>query len=463
MSILRQKTAPVREKRIGALSAWSGTLATLATESASGDLDQRVRTYAQDMASDVEHALELLQTIEGLAIVVHGPAGCASALHKGGSAYWTTTNLNERDSIMGADVKLRKAILDAHRLYAPKAIAVVATPVVAINNDDIDTVVENLREELALPVFAVWTDGFRSKVGSTGQDVAVHALAKNVLPLRRRAEGAHVDILSIAESRADIDSFRALLQRIGVESVVFPRYGSIAEASKVAEARASVALDPDTAEYSGLALEDSLGIPFVRAGAPVGIEGTGRWLRTVAALLGLEAEAETVAETETARLTEIVRTAAIEGTRVYVSLPPSQAFAFLGLARELGLLVVGIKTPWIASRHGAEIEGVDPETPVLVGEGQFFEEANLLERLRPDLYIATGAPPVHALRLGIPVLDLEDQPILGWSGVERIALGVERALANTSLSRFLAEDADGPYDPSWLKKSIHWYIKHEVK
>ena len=68
------RTPPVREKRRGAIAAYSGTVGALLREAGSGGLAQRVRTYAEDHASDLQRAIALLRGIEGLGIVVHGPA-----------------------------------------------------------------------------------------------------------------------------------------------------------------------------------------------------------------------------------------------------------------------------------------------------------------------------------------------------------------------------------------------------
>ena len=150
----------------------------------------------------------------------------------------------------------------------------------------------------------------------------------------------------------------------------------------------------------------------------------------------------------------------------------ASAFAFLGLAQELGLEVVGVKVPWIAARHGKALQDLDESLrgiPLLVGDGQAFEEVNQLRRSPADLYVTVGKPPVHALVHGIPVLNLAETPLLGFDGVERVVRGIERALGNTSLARFLSEGSSDPaelpepYLDSWLKKSMHWYIKQEVK
>lgn len=463
-----QRTAPIREKRTGAIAAFSGPVEALARDAAAGTLAQRVRTFSQDTPSDLHRALSLLRTIEGLGIVVDGPAGCAASLHaEGASAPWAVTGLDQRDSIMGGDAKLREAIRGLFASRSPRAIAVVATPVVAINNDDVLSVTVELRDELGVPVFPVFADGFRSKVPATGHDVAVHAVASHLLPGRQGSAGDHVTLLSIAEGAEETLAIRALLAEVGIDGVLFPRSAAVSELARVASSRLSISIDPEEGEYAGEALRRLRGVPHLAPPPPIGFLGTARWLAAVGAATGREVQAAEVVTRHSRGLAGVLeRTAPHAGARIFVSLPPQQAIGVAGLIDELGLGLAGIGLSSLSARHAlplGELAAAHPGLPVLVGEGQAFEEANLLRSIKPDLYVGSGSAAVHALRLGVPVLDLQRVPVLGYAGAERFAAAVSRRLAQPAFARFLAGDGDATYQPSWLAKSTHWFIKHEVK
>lgn len=468
MTSLRQRTAPIREKRSGAIAAFCGPIDTLRQEAERAVPAQRVRTFAQDRSSDLQRALDLLRSISGLALVVHGPAGCAAALHgDDGAEPWTVTAIDQRDSIMGGDGKLRRALRELHAAHAPKAIAIVATPVVAINNDDIESVAAELRDELGIPIVPVFSDGFRSKVSATGHDVVVHALLKHLVPQRPRNPGPHVNLLSASAGAEDLRGLQQLLGEIGVPSLVFPRGSSLQELERVAAARLSVGLDGDDSDYAGLALQERHGVPFLDLAPPVGCANTTRWLAAVGAATGHSAQAALVASCHAHRLERSVEALApFTGARVFVNLPGAQAFAFVELLAELGLELAALKLPSLAAAdHAAlgELATRAPQLPLLVGEGQAFEEVNLLRRVNPDLYIGRGASSAHALRLGIPVLDLQRIPLHGYLGAERVASAIARRLANPALARFLGDGAERDYTAGWLARSTHWYIKQEVK
>lgn len=480
---LPHRTVRIREKRRGSIAAYAGLPRLLALEGRQTGLVQRVRTFTQDTPSDLLRALALLRTIRGGAIVVHGPAGCAASLGGGFNTPvpWTVTGIDQRDSIMGGDRKLRRALLQIHAEHAPRVIFVVATPVVAINNDDIESVVSEVNAELGVPILPVLTDGFRSKLAGSGYDAVVHALLREHLWHGQGAPGPHLNLLSIAEHPDDVAELRGLLLELGTDPVVFPRHGDAEQFHRVPRARLSVAIDPDESEYAGSVLQQH-GVPFLAQGVPVGVAATGRWLAGVGAALGLEARAAEVIRRHEAALAAWdpwgaqgaqgaqggpqAALARHRGTRVFLHLPAALAFALLPVLEDFGLEPAGLSLTALAQTQDARLQELaerHPELPLLVGEGQVFEEVNLLQRLRPDLYLGLGNAAVHALRLGIPVLDLQHLPVLGYAGVRRLTESLARALDHPALAQFLAEPADHRYTQGWLDKSTHWFIKHEVR
>src|ERR1039457_2674514 len=204
MSPLRAKAPRSREKRLDTLGAWLGPVSAASAEFAVEDINQSIRNFAQSSHDDLLYALRILASIKDSITIIHGPRGCAAAglYHElaGSSTRWVVTNLDERDTIMGADGKLRKAVTALHHRYHPAVIFIVANPVVAINNDDIQSVVEELYEDLDLPIVPIYVTGFASQSAVTGYDTMLHALLKYLSGNNRVAEkNESVNLLSVAE------------------------------------------------------------------------------------------------------------------------------------------------------------------------------------------------------------------------------------------------------------------------
>jgi len=473
MSLLKQKAATVREKRLQAISAYYGKAETLLQENYEGQFVQRVRTFSQDSQSDILYALSIITTIKDSAIVVHGAAGCAVArlftnVIDENNAKWVVTNLNERDSIMGSDVKLREAIRQVYNLHIPKIIFIISTPIVAINNDDIESVVEEQKEELGIAIVPVYSDGFRSKIGTTGYDLVSHSIIKHILLSDKAKFIDYVNLISVSEKAADVKEVNSLLNKIGLKTNLFPRYASFENIMQVNAASYSVSINPDEANYPGIVLENTFQIPFVQTVIPIGIDNTARWIADIGIATGHEAEARSLVDSEKERLNTILlnKKGAINKLKVFISLSPAYAFGIADLLDELGIELAGLKLSYIDQQHLGILERIKTDKPdfaILVGDGQLFEEENILRKLEPELYIGDSGDFAVAIRNGIPVVNLENIAILGFNGVLNLADKIRKVLSNTSFTQLISKKETKSYTKEWLKKSPNWFIKQEVK
>jgi nitrogenase molybdenum-iron protein alpha/beta subunit len=470
MSLLKAKSPRIREKRLDTLNAWLGHADAAAAEVSAEETVQRIRTFSQSTQDDLLYALRLIASVKNSVAIIHAPRGCAAAAlyHQVtyGKGHWIVTNLDQRDTIMGADRKLRDAVKSAYRQYRPEVIFIVSSPVAAINNDDIPAVADELRDELELPIVPVYVTGFASRNAVTGYDIALHAMLKHLGGSRREGErSSRVNLLSVVEHRADRREAERLLSSLGLELNVLPDGASPATFRLAAEARLSLSLNQDSGNYLGVILRDQYGVPYVEHSRPVGVEATGRWLVAAACALGLEEEARALHREESEQVRRELGEFTLEGVRVYLGLSPATAFAIADLVEELGGKVAGITVSHLDRLHTAQLEELSRRHPALqihVADGQPFEELNIVRRLAPDLYLGDSAHIAQVGRLGIPVVSLENSPVLGYSGVKGLARRISVALQNRSFGAALASIPTA-YKEEWYRRSPNWHIKKEVK
>jgi nitrogenase molybdenum-iron protein alpha chain len=211
-------------------------------------------------------------------------------------------------------------------------------------------------------------------------------------------------------------------------------------------------------------------VPLVAPPPPLGSAATTRWLTALGGATGHAAQAALVASCHARHAHRLQRSAAalagFAGAQVVVNLPGPLVFGVIELLAELGLQTAAIKLPSVGAPEQAALRALaerQPQLPVLVGEGQAFEEVNLLRRLAPALYIGHGEPALHALRLGIPVLDLAGGPLHGYAGAEAVAAAIAQRLRHPALAYFLGGGVDASHTAGWLGRSTSWYIKQEVR
>ncbi len=470
MTLLKTRSPRTREKRFCTLSAWQGKVLSAVTEFSDGEPVKRIRTFSQSSQDDILFAVRLLSGIADSVTVIHASRGCAAAslYHhlNSGNSRWIVTNLDERDTIMGADRKLSNAVREAHRRYRPQVLFIVSSPIVAINNDDIQSVVEELHMELELDIVPVYVTGFASQHAVTGYDIALHALLKYLGGKRRNHQHDNrVNLLSIAEHPDDQVEAERLLLALGLELNILPDGASKNVFYHAVQARLSISLDQDTADYLSVSLRDEYGVPSAEVARPVGLVATGRWLAGVGEALGLEQEAKTLHERESEKVRDSLGDFSLEGLRVYLGLSFATAFGVIDLVRELGGEVIGITVTRLDQLHKEQLEELSlnyPELQIHVADSQPFEEANIIKRLAPDLYLGDGAHLGQIARLGIPVVSLEGTPVLGYCGVIALVRRFSAALRNRSFGQALSR-TPLPYKDAWFQRSPNWHIKKEVK
>jgi|GEM_PF-5144696 len=445
----------IREKRLNGIGAWLGSSSPILAEFASGDAAQRVRTFSETAPDDVTAALSFLGAIEGAAIVVHAPRGCAAAaLAQQGAAAFAVTGLDQRDTIIGSGEALARTIRSLVERHRPWVVFVIGGPVVAINSDDIRSVAAELTETLGIPVLQVQTDGFRSRIAATGYDAATKvALALASAPFALGRE----DVVNVIALDARVgDGIATLLEPLGLRANLLPGGANAASFELAGKALLSVPFDGDAGTAFAQGLAESAGVPLLLLPPPIGLSATRAWSEAVAAATGRSARLQ-ADHTEAERV--------LEGARVHVALSPALAFAAAGLVEELGGAISALTIDYLDKAHLPAAKAFAdrwPEATLHVAAGQPFEIANLLSKTNPDLFIGPPALAAVASKAGIAAFGVAPHRLIGAGGAEWLANKARNALANRAFAARLAGSRSS-YASGWYRRSADWHIKQEVR
>lgn len=454
-----------REKRLSTLSAYLGTAHNLATE----DQDrQNIRTYSEATFDEVIYALKAVGDIEDSITVVHSPLGCGNAKLRfwadGSKSSWYTTNLNERDTILGGDDKLRETILEAYKKHEPKIIFVVATPVVAINNDDISAVVSELEEELNTKIVPIFTDGFKSKAAINGYDLVLHAIGRYLVKGDAEEEKSNVlNLISLSENNEDIKEILLLLNELEIKTNIIPKFGTYEDIKNSSKAKVSIALNHDEGFFLGRGLEESYNVPYIKTNVPIGSKNTAEWLQLVAEVFNVQDKAEKIKERENFKKRKLIDKSPLSGLKIYIDLKTSKATSLVSLIKNLGGEVIGITIDEVDKVNKNKLEELKYDLPVHVGSGQLFEIANILNKLKPDIYIGEAKKTAWVSKLGIIPISIGNVALYGFDGGKKLVDLINKSIKNRELIDSVAANSDLQYKDAWLKKSTNWYIKQEVK
>jgi nitrogenase molybdenum-iron protein alpha chain len=498
MSYIDLKTAPKREDRLNACIAHGGSICEMAAGKGKKSCLQNDgdRSFTQGSICLLLPALAMINSLPDNVVLQHSAVGCGSCTHSqnanvrfGSSArqgkprdgIWLSTALNETDVIIGGEDKLEQAIIEADRRYKPFSITVVSGCVPGIIGDDIDSVVHRVQPEVNARLLPVHCEGFKTKIWATAYDAVYHGIGRTLLREGEQApdEGglspfkglerlpATVNLMNVSSmGKIDELELERLLNSLRLEVNVFPVFTHPESMVKATQAALSISTCPTHDDYFLSYLEERFGVPALIQHMPIGIENTGLWLRDVAARFGREQDAERIIEHEEKELNTALAEfrPLFEGKKVFISAGEFRALATARLLEELGFTIAGIR-----SFHHDEFAEVEYEKlansstedyVVDIANVQPFEEANLLRRLKPDLFLGHANGNSTAAKLGIPTHVIYHTALayIGYKGVYEIARRLYRQLKNPIYNRKLADNVRLPYRDEWYGANPFTYI-----
>jgi len=482
---LKHSNVQPREQRLGSIITYEGSALDLAERSRSGALRDRARTFTQSSTCASSCAICLLSLIQDAAVVNHAPLGCASDFSMfnlvnrygqfkrgltAANAHLVSSNLTEADAVFGGAAKLETAIRDAYERFHPKAIFVTASCASAITGEDIDAVVDRLEKELEIPVATVHCEGFRSKVWTTGFDVAYHAILRKIVTPPRSKRPELINVITFWGE----DVFTELFSKLGLVPNLIVPFANIEQISRLAESAATVQMCSTLGTYLAAGLESLYGVPEVKAPPPYGMAGADAWLRALGRTVGKEAEVESLIDAEREAIAEPLRELRKEltGLTGYVAAGAVHGHSIAAVLAELGMKVVGSCFWHHDPRFDHRDSSADSlqhlvnsygDIPVSICNKQAYEVVNQLRRLKPDVFIVRHpGMAVWGGKLGIPTFLVEDEHYgLGYRGLLRYGRKIADAVNNPSFFRHLARHTRLPYTDWWLQQGSTTFLGAE--
>lgn len=487
MSInLSNNNLGTRENRLGSITGYVGSLKDLATQSECGTLKGCARCFSQSSTCLSGCALSQLAGIRDVAVIHHGPAGCSvtatqiytttkQVAEKRGvvnNTVYIGTDMNERDTIFGSADKLHDIILEVNRRYQPKAIFVSSSCASGIIGEDIDSVVEEVKEEIDVPVVATHCEGFKSRIWATGFDISDHAVLSGIVKPPKQKRNT-INFKNFYESTRE--EIIEIFKNFDLDPIFLYANATVAELEHMSESVATTCICGTLGNYLGNGLEEKYGVPYIRSINPLGIAGFETWLREIGKVAHKEAEVEKYIEEQRAiyipQIEEVKKE--LEGLTAVLGMGPGYTFEVSRVLNELGIKVV-----WALAWHydkKYENGDVPPSMEYLLKEGidfeasvadqQNFEVMNILNKYQPDLYLSRHpGSTVWAIKQETPAIFVADEyMIFGYKHTLEFAHTVLDTIRNRSFEQNLAKRVKIPYTDWWYQQNVGAFLKEGKK
>lgn len=479
---LESTNVATRENRIGSITGYIGSLSDLANQSNCGTLKGCSRCFSQSSTCLSSCAIGQLSAIRDVAIVHHGPAGCsvtsAGAYYldkvmakKRGvttSTVYVGTDMNEQDTIFGSTESLRNIILEVNKRYQPKAIFVTSSCATGIIGEDIDSIVDDVKAEIDVPIVAVHCEGFKSRIWATGFDISDHAVLSSIVKPPKEKRNT-INFKNFYESaRPEIIE---IFKNFDLEPVFLYCNSTIEELEHISESVATTCICGTLGNYLGNGLEEKYGVPYIRTINPLGIVGFETWLREIGKVTGKSEAVEKYIEEQRAiyipQIEEIKKE--LKGLKAVLGMGPGYTFEVSRVLNELGIEVV-----WALAWHydkKYENGDVPPSMEYLlendvdfeasVADQQNYEVMNILNKYQPDLYLSRHpGSTVWAIKNGTPAVYVADEyMIFGYKHTLEFAQSILDSIHNRSFEKNLARRVKLPYTDWWYKQNVDHFLE----
>lgn len=482
---LSNSNLATREHRLGSITGYVGDLHDLASQSKCGTLKGCGRCFSQSSSCLSGCALNQLGGIRDVAVIHHGPSGCSAsassqyiitnqvAAKRGveNKSVYIGTDMNENDTIFGSSEKLAEIILEVNRRYHPKAIFVSSSCATGIIGEDIDSVVDDVKEQISVPVIAVHCEGFKSRIWATGFDISDHAVLSGIVKPPKQKRNT-INFKNFYESARNeiIDIFN----HFDLDPIFLYANATIEELEHLSESVATTCICGTLGNYLGNGLEEQYGVPYIRTINPLGITGFETWLREIGKVADKLPQVENYIEEQ--RKIYIPKIEAVKkelkGLKAVLGMGPGYTFEVSRVLNELGIEVV-----WALAWHydkRYENGDVPPAMSYLldqdinfetsVADQQNFEVMNILNRYQPDLYLSRHpGSTVWAIKQGTPAVYVADEyMIFGYKHTLEFAHTVLDTIRNRSFEQNLAKRVKLPYTDWWYKQDVGTFLEEAI-
>lgn len=483
---LDSSNVAARENRIGSITGYIGSLSDLANQSECGTLKGCSRCFSQSSTCLSSCALGQLSAIRDVAIIHHGPSGCSVA--SAGAYYldkvmakkrgitnntvYVGTDMNEEDTIFGSSDSLHKIILEVNKRYQPKAIFVTSSCATGIIGEDIDSVVDDVKEEIDVPIVAVHCEGFKSRIWATGFDISDHAVLSSIVKPPKKKRNT-INFKNFYESARPeiIDIFK----NFDLEVIFLYCNSTVEELEHLSESLATTCICGTLGNYLGNGLEEKYGVPYIRTINPLGIAGFETWLREIGKVTGrCEVVERYIAKQREIYLPQIEEIKKeLKGIKAVLGMGPGYTFEVSRVLDELGIEVV-----WALAWHydkKYENGDVPPSMEYLlehevdfetnVADQQNYEVMNILNKYQPDLYLSRHpGSTVWAIKNGTPAVYVADEyMIFGYKHTLEFAQAILDSIHNRSFEKNLARRVKLPYTDWWYEQKVDNFLEEVTR
>ena len=218
-----------------------------------------------------------------VAIVIHGPKGCNNEFkldYEDTIAKTYCTEMTENDVITGGLGKLEKLIFDLDKRPDISLIVILTTCTSELIGEDIDTLLQNLKNKTTKKCFVLHTSGISGMVQSDGHNMVISNLIKKYTSKNNEKIKNSINYIGYSwpfDHRAgrDMHELNRILDELGIKlNGVYTSNLGFSEIKEASRASLNVVRCPGSAYGTINFMKENFNIPYLKLPIPVGLKNT---------------------------------------------------------------------------------------------------------------------------------------------------------------------------------------------
>ncbi len=408
------------------------------------------------------------QGVEGAVPFLHGSQGCATYMRRYVISHFrepidiASSSLGEKHAIYGGGPNLKQGIKNVIKKYRPQVIGIATTCLTETIGDDVPMILHELRKELEsdggaggeMPVLIAARTPSYSGTHAEGFHTAVRAVVDTLVQEAATIPGKAVNILPGLLSPADLRYLKEIVKGFGLAGIVLPdiadrldgpallQYAKIpaggtpvAAIRAMGRARASVEFgrtlfpavesngNGSAVPSAAAVLEERFRVPHCPLGTPIGLRETDVFTDLLEAISGRELPEDLALER--GRLLDAYTDGHkyVFGKRAVVYGEEDLVIGLTAFLVEIGIQPVlcasGGQSGRLQEAIAAVTGGLLAEPPLVREGADFYEIAEAIQELSPELMIGNSKGYQLARSLNIPLIRV-GFPIHDRFGAQRV-------------------------------------------
>lgn len=373
--------------------------------------------------------------VEGLVPLIHGSQGCGTYIRRYIISHYrepmdvASSNFTETSAVFGGGPNLKISLRNVAEKYNPVVIGVATSCLAETMGDDVDLLIKEYQREnkgsdipliigVSTPSYAgTHMDGFNRTVAAIVETIAKGGRKTDRLNIMPGFLSAH-DIRYVKEILDDFKIEYTLLPDYSdtldgpatKEYEELPKGGTpISSIAKMGCARVSVqfSLTIDPAHSAASALQKKFGVSSCKLAMPIGVNLTDRFFRVLNGHTGRNSPRKYSMERGRLIDSYVDGHKYVFGKRAVVYGEEDLVIGISAFLEEIGIVPVLCASGGQSGKMLSAMKKIAPKVPTRaqVMEGvDFYEIAEAVERLSPDLIIGNSKGYGLARKLNIPLI-----------------------------------------------------------